>query len=1092
MSVPTLEVRSVADTAIKLNVLFDQLPASHTIVAAYILIADNNIGIKKFLIEDIPETDFAAADLRLTKLRNREPIEFSITGLLNGVNYGFRAEILHRLISPVTSPISIARSVGSVFGTPAGPAVPPLIQFIQALTATSFNITLENPIFNNPTSDGGAPISKIVFYLSKGRVDTNPNHPVENDVICLDFPVSFYAKNANGDLSPSQVCTLTDLNDGEQYEVSAVYVTPVGTGRLSTAQSLASGTVKFGFAKNIEASGNDGQGILTFNRPDNWPIADLVGAVLENTVPADSDKLPFAALYYKWNGSAFTSVPSKDDLTGSGFPFKTDPLFKYSIVVNNLPNNEPVTFKLRLINTFGEGLNLSSDISIIARASPGPIRNAKLVEYEAPLTATNWWTEYKIQKAKIDLRFITLRSGAVEFQNPTSNWPSIGGKVRVIQTAYDFITAAVDTAIKYFLSDALPAVPADAANGVSAQPAVPARNDSEKGLSELQIRSAIQNVVDSLTHAQWSAKSDSEKLMLAIDSPKMVSAIDMYFKIAAVSKDLQTLANSANGYQEINDDQTDDESIFDSRQLIKLFFIAGSIPTITLTARIIDAETGTLLQSSPTVIYGLVSARATDVIGQGSFSAGSGDITFSLNEYRRDQGLDLGHGKMTLALLNDSGNVVSVQTKLVIFDKSVSGKILRKNYSLATDLAFIINNGSVYNAYFEPAAAIYDTLSQISSPSNAKISGLLLAPKGKASRPNSSIKSNSDGSISGKFTALLLAELNGAAFIKYETYLVPDVVRSNPLLRGYTQAQLSNFLSSNTDNRVIRKIVDVNENNSISGFIQTVSQQTALKDYTWIDNTFSQGVKYTAISKTVTGSPESDSDWLVTSELQTFSSPSIPRSVLAVASGKNLEILTTWNFPTLDGRGNSDGSNLEKFTLKLYSGSLTTDPPLAYANVSGRDTRYIFTNSSNSANNQLVIGGSYTVSVQAYSTDSNGEAQLLKSTAVDSNMVTISTTPIISSASVSGNTVTVNWTPNGTTADQIFYAFAVQDSNSNVVDGEYIGLFSAGANQTSTTLTYNPTQPGYTLFPTGIIVLTTRQGQVAFVQTPYTAPAAAP
>ena len=1093
---PTLDVLSVADKAIRLKVRYENLPANNVIVAAYILTADNGIGIKKMLIEDILETDFAPADLRLTKLRNREPIEFVMDGLTNGVNYGFKLEIMYRLNSDVTAPVTIARSTDSAFGTPAGLAIAPVIQNIKAVDETSFKVTVENPIFSNPANDGGSKIVKLLIYLSRGRDDTDADHPIVNDVICYDFPTTFYAKNSNGDLEASKVFTVAGLIAGEQYEISAAFLNSIGTGVFSTSASLVNGTNKFGAIKSLEFSGSDGAGSFSFTRPDNYMISNLLGAVLENVVDPASGKVAVAALYYKFNGTGFDVLASKDDLTGSGFPFKTDALYKYALGVNNIPNNEVISYKLRLVNTFSEGVSVST--SITAAARPSPVRDAVLVEYEALQSETTWWTEFKTQKAKIDPRFSSLRSAAVRFLGSKFNWPSKGGKFRVIETVYSATSSAEDTAIKFFLSDALTAVQADAANGIAAWPAVPARSDSEKLLSEQQVRGAIQQVAGSLNNTQWTAKTDAEKLSIASNYPKLVLAIEVYYKLLAVSKDLQTLANGSNNYQEIADDNADDDATFDSKDIIKLFFIAGITPTINITARLTDPATGSILTSDPVVLTRLISAKPSGVVGQGSFEAGNNDIAFKLLEFRRDQGLDLGKGKISASLM-DKGAVVSTQSKLVTFDKSVSGKILRQNYSLANDFGFILNNGSTYDVKFALADAVLDTLSQVSADPNsltgAAISATGLGPKGKASVPNAIIRSNSDGSVSAKFTGLDGDALQGTKFTKYVTYLVAKKVASNATLKGYTQKQLASFISTNVspgNKDLVQLDLGSNVNNAISGFIQTDAGQKAKEDYSVTDSTFVQGTFYTAITGTVTDSAISNSDYVVGDELQTFATPTDPTKVVAVPSGQNTTIQATWALPTLDGRGKPDGSNLQNFMVRLYSSSNTlSGAQIAEVSVAGSATTYSFTNAADSANSQLQIGGSYVVSVQAYSKDVSSSAKPLTTAEVLSNQVTISTPPILASAYVISNQVIVNWTANGTTADKAFYAFAVQDANGNLVDGEFIGTISVPSpSQTSITLAYTPAQTGYTLVPHGIIVLTTGQGQVTYTSTPLNAPAA--
>lgn len=1087
MATPTLEVLSVADKAIRLRVQFADLPANNNIVAAYILIADNGIGIKKMLVEDIAETDLSPADLRLTKLRNKEAVEFVVDHLENGVKYGLKPEIMYRTNSDVFAPVVIARSVFSVYATPAGKSVAPVIQLIKAVDETSFNITMENPIFANPSNDGGSKISKLIIYLSRGRDEKDAEHPIVNDVICQDFDVTFYVKNANGELDASKVLLVTGLIAGEQYEMTAAYVNSVGTGLFSNSSRLVSGTNKFGPIKNVEASGNDGSGTFSFIRPDNFMIDNLVGAVLENVVDPASGKVAVAALYYKFNGTGFDLLTNKDGLTGTGFPFKKDPLYRYSIVVNGIPNNESLKYMIRLINNYSEGDNLPNPLSIIAPARPGPLRSVKLVE--AVLSNdSNWVSAFNAQKMKVDPRFSTLRSGAIQCIAPATNWPKTDGKIRVIQTIYDSITTAEDTAIKYFLSDALSGVVAVPSEGIDAWEPVQDRNDTEKGLSETQIRSSIQHVASSLNQTQWTAKTAAEKLVLASNLPKLVSAISMYYTILAVSKDLQTLANTETGYQEITDEQMDDDYIFDSRSLIKLFFLAGSTPTISLTARLIDQATGTLLVSDPSVISRRISSSPSSVVGQGVFVAESNDIKFKMLEFRCDQGLNLGQGKMTLSLLNAGDAIVSTQTRLFTFDKSVTGAISRKIYSLASDFGFIINNASKYSAKFELAIDVIDTLAEVSvTATGAKVENNNLRPKGKAASPNAIFRTNYDGSVSAKFTSLDADALAGTNFSKYSTYLVPRSTASNATLKGYTQNELAIAVVT----YVIKQDLSSNVNNPISGFIQTDAARLAKQDFSWSYTSFPQGTLFTPIYATMTDSDASNSNYVVGEELQTFATPTDPRTVVAVASGKSLSIQATWGLPTKDGRGKPDGSNLQNFMVRLYSSANTfSGSQLAEVSVAGSATSYSFTNAADSANNQLVISGSYVISVQAVSKDLDGEAKPLKTPEVLSNQVTISTTPVLSSAYVSGNQVLVSWTPNGTTADKIFYAFAVQDFNGNIVDGEFMGTTTASSvSQSSITLTYTPAQTGYTLVANGIVVLTTGQGQVAYTSTPLNAPA---
>jgi hypothetical protein len=1098
MAPPTLELVALADKAIKLKAHFADLPVDDVIVAAYLLSADNGIGIKKTPILDILETDDKPENLLLTKLASRSPVEIIVDKLTNGQDYGYLLEILHRKRSPPNSAISIARSVGTLTARPASTPSAPLVRMIKAVNDTDFEISVANPMFNNRIGDNGSKIVKFVAYLSTGVKDVDEKRPILNDVIVkdIDAETKMYKEDENGVVDEILTFLITGIVGGERYEASFSFLNAVGNGEQTVAQELVGGTSKFGVATAIESTGSDGQGFISFKRSVNHPISNLVAVVLENVVADPTTQIPLAALYYKFNGSSFDLV-SKDEITGNGFPFKKDGNFVYQIVVNNIPNNTPLSFKLRLINIFGEGDDLAADklVKIVAKARPSPIRNPILREYQPldNLANKTWWDEFRAQSAKLDSRFVGLRSGAVSFVEPLTNWTGTGGKFRVIKSVFESKTSAENTAVSLFLSDKLPA---DADKGL---PEILDRNTDEKALSDLQIRSIIKAVTDATTPAQWESRSADQKLNLANKFPKMVTALEMYYKIMKVSKELEELANGVPGFVEIADNSDDDKNVFDTKDVIKLFFIAGSTPKISLIARLVDPDTQTVLQSDEVLISRPISARPGSMIQQGIFERGNRDVKFDLLEPRLFQGLSFDQGQITAGLLRKVDGkdvVISTQNRIFNFEKSAVGLVLRKKYSLANDFGMIFNNGDKYDITFSPAGAILDTLTDTSTDSSAlaKIVGSGIAPVGKCANADASVLPRSDGSVVAILKELNGDKLQGAAFTKFVVYLVASTLASNTKLKGFTQKEIDGYFktaptgSTDKNYRVLELARNKNndstdENNKAFGIIQ--SDNT--KDYSLRDTEFSKGTKFTFITKVITGEADSSSDYFVGDEQQTFGAPSDVTNVVAVPSGIDLSIKGRWSATLDDGRGGKLGENIVSYGLKLYAGNNTTTTPIYTTTVNGDVDNFTFDNTN--TNNKLVIGGNYVFSVQVFTKDFDGEAKQLKSTAVMSNVVILSVTPTISSAFVVKNLLSVAWNSNGTSAFKLFYAFAILGPDGEITPDEFMATVSVSPSATSTTVRYTPAKEGYTLAENGIVVLIADQGNVAFTPTPLNAPA---
>lgn len=1080
ISPPVLLVLAVADKALRVQAQFLDLPDKHVIVAAYFLLADHSSnGIKKVPIVDLPETDTSPADLRLTRLGKREPVEVLLEGLTNGDTLGAKLEIMYRRNDSATAPVSFARSEGTVYATPAG--LPPLavIVAVKALTDTSFEVTLANPIFGNSRGDNGSRIHNVAVYLSNGFDETDPNGAIKNDVLVHDHPAAalkMYEKDAGGLVAEFIKLTVAGLDWGAKYEFSLAYASANGTGEYSLYQKLAQGTGRFGVAEDVVANGSDGKAVISFLRPKNYPIANFIGAVLENK--ADIPQNAMGAIYYLFNGSKMV-LSTKDKLTGPGFPFDKRAAFRYELDVDNIQNNVPLRFALRLIGPDGEGLDLAEDISIIARASPSEIRNIELGEHMPASPTPEWLAEYKARSESIDTRFTgELRSAFISWKEPLLNWPLTGGKFTTVATIMNAIKAAENASVMYFFSERM-----DADRHL---PAVSERNTEEKKLSHLQVLSLIQQIAGSNTRAQWGARSNSDKLSAASNFPKMVAAMEMYYNILKVSNELQTLANGAEGKRDLMDSVDSADNVFHTKDSFKIFLIPGVSIKVSLVASLVDAATGTILSSKASFIERGISARPSGLVPLVNFVAGNKDIKFTMDGFRQSSGVDIPDVRVLTLLKDSNGGVISTQSKTITLLKAVSGLPIEQSFSLAKDFGHIILNGGSYECRFESDAAIIDTLNGSSIPISSlfKISKSDLSPVGKMALAKIVVSTRSDSSVVAKIRALSLDEREGAEFSRFSTYLVAEELATNTKLKGFSTAQMDTFLAGQVIGPKFRAIRHLsNENNDVAGYIVTEPERLAKQDHTWSDAGLAKGTRFTSVHRAESTQPASNSDYGVDEPQQTYGAPAAPTSVVATPSGKTLQIRVSWTMPVDDGKAGTSGDNLSEYAVNLYTSPSQTATPLATVIV--KDARRTFAVFDNiNTNNQMVIAGSYFVTVQAFTRDFDGEAQPMKSSAVSSNVATLTITPTITSAVVTGNTVQIEWNTNGTSAQSMLYAFAVEDVNGAQVDGEFMGqIESVPATANSYTLTYTPAAPGYTLSSNGLIALSTTTGQLAFSYT---------
>ena len=1077
ISPPVLLVLAVADKALRVQAQFSGLPDKHVIVAAYFLLADHSSnGIKKIPIVDLMETDTSPADLRLTKLGKREPIEVLLEGLTNGHTIGSKLEVLYRSNESATAPVIFTRSEGTKYATPAG--LPPAAQIVavKAITDRSFEVTLANPVFNNPLGDNGSRISNVAAYLSNGLNETDPDKGTVNDVLALDFPLAaakMYEKDLQSGLVPEFVKFIVDnLDWGAKYEFSVAYGSANGTGEYSLFQNLAQGTGRFDVAEDVVANGSDGKAVISFLKCKNYPIANFIGAVLENK--ADIPQNAMGALYYLFNGSKMV-LSTKDKLTGPGFPFVKSATFRYELDVENIQNNVPLRFALRLIGPDGEGKDLAQDISIIAKASPSEIRNVQLGEHMPAFPAADWLAEYKGRSESLDTRFTgDLRSAFVSWKEPESNWPRTGGKFTTVTTIMNATKPAENAAVMYFFSEKM-----DADRHL---PAVAERNAEEKKLSPLQVVSLIQSIANSNTRLQWVARSASDKLAICSNFPKMVDAMEMYFNILKVSSELQALANGADGKRDIPDTFENTENVFDTKDIVKLFLIPGASLKVSLVASLTDASTGTILSSKAAVLERLISANPSGLIPLVNFVAGNKDIEFTMDGFRKSSGLNIPDCRVLTLLKDSKGGVISTQSKTISLIKAASGLVQPQSLLLAKVLGKIILNGGEYECRFESDEGILDTLTGSVVPVSAlfKVSRSGLSPVGKMGLPKIIVSTRSDASVVAVLRALNGDEREGAEFSRFVTYLVGTQFASNSMLKGFNQSQMESFLASKVNGDHFRSVSHLsNEDNEVAGYILTEPERLAKQDYTWRETGLAKGTRFTAVTRAESTKSASNGAFVVGEEQQTYSAPAAPTSVAATASGKTLQVRATWVMPVDDGRAGTSGENLSEYAVNLYTSPNTNGTAVATTIVKdARRTFAIFDNLN--SDNKLAISGTYYVTVQAFSRDVNGENQPLQSSAVVSNTVTLTTTPTITSAVVTGNTIQIEWITNGTTAQSLIYAFAIEDANGDTPDGEFFGkIDEVPPTSNSYTLTYvPPANSGYTLASTGLVALSTTTGQI--------------
>ena len=1064
---PVLDIASLGDSNVVLKIAFAELVTSlstEKVVSVNALGADNEIGIKRFPLINILETDFSPADNKLTDFTQGKTVEFPILKLVNGVKHGFRIEVMTRPANDPAGPITFYRSVER-HATPVSlPSVPQIIA-IAALSSTSFKVTLANPFANDANAIKASPIAKLVLYLSVQEDNTTEARDIINNVVSREFSMEgLLAKDSDG-LYPSTIDVIVDgIDNGQLYEFSSHFANHTGLSPGSISQKLVGGSTLFEKLENVEAIGSDKTVTFRFERVRNFAISKLLGVVVENVVNSGNALAPMYYLY-KGNG-VFNKVEKKDDLVGPGFEFVKSPK-KHSLDVDGLSNNINYSFNLRPISPYGEGADLSEPKVVRAQAPPSELRDCRLNEH-FPSDAT-FLSAYKAKLAILDRRFVRIRSLSGECREPLNNWVMTGGTFRTVQTAVDSKDAAFEAAVERFLSPVLPLVPA--ANGLPALDAIDERSAAEMLLSVPQVRNLIADKISKTTPTGWANMVD--KLTFADNMPRLVTALDLHFGVLSLAKSLQDEANGALGYIEVEDNYTDASKLFNTSDVRNIFAIAGSKMTVTFIARIVTGNT--VLESTPKTVEQIISGKPSDAILRAIAEAGNRDITLKLREFGGIQGLDMKDGLAVTLLLKDGNNVLSSQSKILPYILSSSGIPQRKDYSLA-DAGFNILNGSLYDLTVGHSGPLTDTVTKtVGTIPATTIIGL--TAQGKSAGPIATIVQNSNGGVELTLKELSDLLLDGAVFDYFEFNLVPKALAPNSDLKALTQTQLGTFFSSSSNTgKFVALKYSVNKNNATSGIIQTELERKAGQTYTSLYAEFTQGTEFTAVYRTTAQNVSASSDWLVGPQQQTFTSPDAPAAPAATANGRLAEIAVQWSNPAKDGKGGSIGENILYYEVQLFNASAPST--VLYTETTDKRS-YVF--GRDGSGQTLEETKIYFARVMAFSKDKNGENQPLKSVwSANSNPVALYTTPIITKAVVTGNNVNVEWDSKGTSAGSLFHFFSVVDEAGNIVPEDFIGTVNLTAGQTAAVLRFTPTNSKNTLVPEGLVLLNTLNGSIAY------------
>ena len=1047
-SVPTLALSAVGDKIAHLTVTPNL--GGKTLLKAMIVLADEKNKPNVLEIKDIPAymengITIAAKDY-LTNLKAGTAITIPFTGLTNGVRHNAKVQLLLKDSAGTTNVTEGALTGGF---TPSGPASAPSI--LSTIADPNDDSTFTVRIARH-TSDGGSPIAKVIYYLSKPD-DGKGN--VTNSIITkvADYS-SMYTKNGNGEYPQWFETTFDNATDGieadSNYEVTACFQNATSFGPMSEPVMSKSRNTP-NAASNLVGSGSDGQVTVTGTSPNNNFVALIRGIIIYDQNPNTDDQMP--PTYYSFDGANFTKVVDLDAMS-AGFPMKDSAPF--SFVISNLLNNVKYTFKLNFVSTNGKGDD-SANFDVKAKKAPSAPSKPKVARYTPDKNSAD--ATEAAYGAQIDL-YQNGRQAVAEVKDPVSGniiTPAVAAVAPVVDSRYARIMA-----LKYTWEDPLEdwatsstkytssvvsgdvktaAIEAALIRFVLAASADDNRTPAEKLLANDTVLANITNLANSVSLSQWTGYTDSQKLSVCSGSIQMRAAMTLYFAMVKFVKDQSDLSPV-----NINDNASSSQEW--SRVV---YTIAGATVKHSVTASIVD---GSALITSPAAV---IETATTDTVTDAkpnvaTPTAKNGDIEVVIDRMLKP----LGWTGVVYTILVSSTAGQQLVSYTPAYD--TYGYAKKSTIMLARDLAIGLTNGVPVSisvgtqALIEPITGNLVNLSTYSTSSD-------ITPVGKAEAPTFSFvvdQLNLNMQIKKPV-------LNGATQDKMQFALVREqdlpqaqaMTMSTAQLETYYRDSISSSLKLELDaNAVTAGLLASGAYRA--GYDYLISSTTFTTNATALPGakvnyghqlslSFADGKTYYVLSRVTTSVSSSSSDFAFSTPFSFYSKPDAITGL--TVKNSNGTLAANWTAPANDGFGSSTGGKIKDYIVELYNGGVKLK------------TYISLTNSFNISANDTVIGQTYNVNVIAENIFTDADGNNLKSTGFDlgSNLITSAASvdiqpPVIAA---DGKSISIAFAPNGSKIENLVVFGALDDGSDKVVPVTGTALQSSPITISATNLGIN-------------------------------------
>ena len=985
-----------------------------------------------------------------------------LLNILNGYQTIFRVEIIGtdaaggstRIVSnPVTA-------------TPVGAPATPVIIRNTPVSDTSFKLTV-----NTPTDDGGHPIDKIYAYLSIPNTEVQGNTRYETRNLTgnrfefltktFRYPadVTFSSNGLTFDILFDASSNFTDASYGILPDtVYDIYINFSNGTSLSPDSNIYKGypSDKPGQPTITTLRPADRSVTVNFTPPSNSYFSYIKGLVVADVSGNPTD-------YFKNTSTGFVYVSNFStgltEINNNTANIAMDSTLQYNFTITGLTNNNTYTRKFYLVNSYGNGVP-SADFSIIAQAPPSNIQNLAITPIPSvpgplPNISSSYYPSQIIALANQQLiDYVPLD---VTFNDPALNWPSthqsgINYYYKTNIVAVDSSASAISVAMKRFYGQGGTSVSTNSSDNLldpvivynDLNNCINAINNSVTGVSNW----VTTNLVTAISDASKNTFLSNIRPALSISIPQAILALNEYFKIMAfnnyllndvsynVVPDIAGATNTLNAIRLTN--ASNDRIYVPAGTFIKIQvapFIeipANNTYFTSTTPSTVQTFVKTNNLGAPTLTYRTTPHTIIATISQPIFTYGYNisanyilKLTNNLTSAITSQNIPVASG------VPPNIFIANKQWTFSSLDNGISYNLEADlNYTTppSTQLIFKSTNANGIIAYAAPSpiSLINQTISYTPNTPNATI----------------------------QFQPLTTAQFDGTLYSYYEFQLIDNSVYSTTafdtaISSGTTVSPASYYSATPTP--------------LISGFFASCTNVPTGSGFLGRQFYFIGRVAATI----GVGGATVFSDWSRSATFTVSGAPIGQPAPLITNNSNTIDV--TWTYPTNDGTGNTNGSNISSYALMVYDSTGALVNPVRSATNPGTGPYTLLSNTFVTPNFTdsgisksalgLVSGNTYTFAIKA--TSSNGLFLVgTQSMAVQISspisFPTPTTVPTIDNLSSSGTarTVTVPINLNGSTINQIAVMYTTSANGlgttyQGTIHANTFGAYSGGVSTAS-------------------------------------------